>query len=193
MKKYIAALLAVLLGAGLTACAVGTDTRETDETDVALFTAVMPAETAPVAQIIPDAPPEPVPDFELYIADEPIPTVDGCLVTGRIPARFSNNTGKDAQVLLIPYLEKLDENGEWAEVPFRDGIGFCGTPDPLPVEGKELSWEISAIWGSLEDGQYRISCKVEPDPHLDSVRLVSGEFSLFTPENYGGLPLAPRD
>lgn len=192
MKKYVAALFAALLV--LTACAVGADTRETDATtDGPLFAAVMPAETAPVAQIIPDTPPEPAPDFALFIADQPIPTVDGCIVMDRIPARFINNTGKDAEVQLIPYLEKLDENGAWTDVPFKDGVGFCGTPDPLPPEGKEWSWEISVIWGTLEAGRYRVSCKIIQDPRMDSYRIVSGEFSLFTPENSAGLPLAPQD
>ena len=192
MKKFIAALLAVLLGAGLSACAAETagDTRETPGTDEALFATVMPAQTAPVAQIVPDTPPEPVPDFDIYIASQPVPTVEGCTVTDRLTARFINNTGETANVLLIPYLEKLGEDGAWVEVPFKDGIGFCGTPDPLPAEGKECSWEISMIWGTLGDGQYRLRCKVGTGENLDLCAY--GEFSLFTPAN-AGLPLAAQD
>lgn len=191
MKKSFACLFAVLLGLGLTACAAGTgeDSDVVYRLDNVVFQSDMPAETAPVAQIIPET--TPAPDYDLYIADQPIPTAVGCVVTDQITAHFINNTGKDAQVLLIPYLEKLDENGEWADVPFRDGVGFCGTPDPLPTEGKEWSWEISMLWGTLEAGQYRLRCKVGPDFHTDG--MVSGEFTLFTPENNAGLPLAPRD
>ena len=80
---------------------------------------------------------------------------------------------------------------EWAEVPFKDGVGFCGTPDLLPTEGKEWYWEISMLWGSLEDGQYRIG--VQCQPYTDDEVMVYGEFTLYTPENSAGLPLAPQD
>lgn len=140
-------------------------------------------------RIAEDAQPEP--DYALYISGQPIPAVEGCAVTDRIPGYFINTTGEDGSVLLIPHLEKLDGDGAWAEVPFREQIGFCGTPDPLPPEGKEWYWEISALWGSLEDGQYRVGVQVQPDSGAEE--MVYGEFTLYTPENSAGLPLAPRD
>lgn len=134
---------------------------------------------------------QPEPDYALYVSSEDIPAVKGCIVTDRIPAFFVNTTGEEAEVLLIPHLERLDENGEWAEVPFKEKIGFCGTPDPLPPEGKEWGWEISALWGGLEDGRYRVGVKCQP--YLDEEEMVYGEFGFYTPENSAGLPLAPRD
>ena len=131
------------------------------------------------------------PDYALYISSQPIPAVDGCLVTDRIPAYFINTTGEDAEVLLIPHLEMLDENGEWVEVSFKENIGFCGTPDPLPPEGKAWSWESSMLWGSLEDGRYRVGVLCQP--YLDTEETVYGEFTLYTPENGAGLPLAPQE
>ena len=139
-------------------------------------------------RVVADAQPEP--DYALYIAHEPIPTVEGCLVTDRIPAYFINTTGEDAAVLLIPRLEKQDENGAWNEVPWKEGVGFCGTPDPLPTEGKSWSWEISMLWGSLEDGRYRVGVRCQP--YLDTEETVYGEFTLYTPENGAGLPLASQ-
>lgn len=136
-----------------------------------------------------EAPPEP--DYALYIAAEPIPTVEGCGVTDRIPGFFINTTGESAEVLLIPHLERLDENGAWEEVPWREGVGFCGTPDPLPPEGKPWSWEISFLWGSLPDGRYRIG--VDCQPYQEEEETVYGEFTLFTPENSADLPLAPGE
>lgn len=195
MKRFLALLLTALLGAGLAACAAetGGDAGDARQPDGVVLNTAVPAQTAPVTQIIPETPPEPEPepDYVLFIADEPIPTVVGCCVTDRITAHVINNTGETAEVLLIPYLEKLDENGDWVQVPFKDGVGFCGTPDPLPAGGTECSWEISAIWGALEDGRYRMNYKVGPASGMD--RTVSGEFTLFTPENNAGLPLAPRD
>ena len=138
-----------------------------------------------------DADAQAEPEYALYISSQPIPTVEGCLVTDRIPAFFINTTGKDAEVLLIPHLERLDGNGEWAEVPFKDGIGFCGTPDPLPPEGKAWYWEVSMLWGDLEDGRYRVG--VQCQPYLDTEETVYGEFALFTPEDTAGLPLAGQE
>lgn len=134
---------------------------------------------------------QPEPDYALYIDSQPIPTVVGCGVTDRIPAYFINTTGEDAEILLIPHLEKLDAGGEWVEVPWKEGVGFCGTPDPLPKWGKDWSWEISMLWGSLEDGRYRIGVKCQP--YQDTEETVYGEFTLYTPENNGGLPLASKE
>lgn len=140
-------------------------------------------------RVAPDACPEP--DYALYVSSQPIPTVEGCAVTDRIPGYFINTTGEDAEVLLIPHLEKADENGTWTEVPWKDGVGFCGTPDPLPPEGKAWSWEISMLWGSLEDGCYRVGARCQP--YQDTEETVYGEFVLYTPEKNAGLPLAPQE
>ena len=132
---------------------------------------------------------QPEPDYDLYISSQPIPTVEGCLVTDRIPAYLINTTGEDASVLLIPHLEKLEESGAWAEVPCK--VGFCGMADPLPEEGMVWPLDISTLWGGLEDGQYRIGVKCQP--YLDTEVTAYGEFTLFTPENNGGLPPAPQE
>lgn len=133
---------------------------------------------------------QPEPDYALYVANAPIPAAEGCAVTDRIPGFFINTTGEDGEVLLIPYLEKLDESGAWTEVPWKDGVGFCGTPDPLPPEGKAWSWEIHALWGSLEDGSYRVGAKCRP--YLEEEIMVYGEFTLYTPQDNAALPPAPR-
>jgi len=189
MKKLFALLLTA--GMCLTACAAG-ETTPPKEPDPVLSG---PAETLPVSQPGPENPSDEiskeVPDYDLYISDQPIPTVEGCGITDRLPVYFINNTGEDGYVLSIPHLEKLDDNGAWAEVPYKDDIGFCGTPDPLPAAGREWSEEISFLWGRLEDGQYRLSYAVGPTQ--DTEETVSGEFTLYTPENNAGLPLAPQD
>ncbi len=131
---------------------------------------------------------QPEPDYALYISSQPIPTVEGCLVTDRLPVYFINTTGLDGNVLDIPRLEKLEESGEWTEVPYREGVGFCGTPSGLPARGREWSEDISMLWGALEDGQYRLSYAVGPTD--DTEQTASGEFTLYTPEDNQGLPLA---
>lgn len=133
-----------------------------------------------------DARPEP--DYALYISAEPVPAVDGCLVTDRLPVHFINNTGKDGQVLSIPHLERKNEAGEWEPVPWKEGVGFCGTPDPLPAEGREWSEDLLYLWGGLEDGTYRLS--YEAGATFRTEDMVYGEFTLYTPEDNRGLPLA---
>ena len=133
-----------------------------------------------------DARPEP--DYALYISSQPIPMVEGCLVTDRLPVYFINNTGVGGNMLDIPYLERQNDAEEWETVPWKEGIGFCGTPDPLPAEGQSWSEDISMLWGTLEDGRYRLSYEVRPT--FDTEEIAYGEFTLYTPEDNHGLPPA---
>lgn len=134
---------------------------------------------------------QPEPDYVLYISKDPIPTVEGCLVTDRLPVYLINNTGEDGQVLLIPHLERRNEAGEWEEVPYKEGVGFCGTADPLPARGKEWSEDLLYLWGGLEDGRYRLS--YEAGKASPKEGRAYGEFTLYTPEGGQGLPLAPAE
>ena len=131
---------------------------------------------------------QPEPDYAMYISRKPVPTVDGCLVTDRLPVYLINNTGKDGQVLHIPHLERRNETGGWEEIPYQDNVGFCGTPDPLPAGGAEWSEDMLYLWGALEDGRYRLSYKVGDT--FDTEERAYGEFTLYTPEENHGLPLA---
>lgn len=131
---------------------------------------------------------QPEPDYAMYISRKPVPTVDGCLVTDRLPVYLINNTGEDGQVLHIPHLERRNEAGGWEEVPYQDNVGFCGTPDPLPAGGAEWSEDMLYLWGALEDGRYRLSYKVGDT--FGTEERAYGEFTLYTPEENHGLPLA---
>lgn len=137
-------------------------------------------------RVTPDALPEP--DYALHVSSRPIPAVQGCMVTARLPVLFINTTGEDGQVVDIPHLEKLGEDGEWENVPFREGIGFCGTPDPLPAGGRVWSEDIPTLWGALEDGRYRLGYRVTPSGGTEQT--IYGEFTIYTPEDSQGLPLA---
>lgn len=147
-------------------------------------------ETSPAWQVsfrvAADASPEP--DYILYIPGRQIPSVQGCVVTNRLPVLFINTTGEDGQVVDIPHLERQSSAGVWEEIPYSEGIGFCGTPDRLPAEGREWSEDISTLWGVLEDGHYRLSYAVGRSSGTDQTAY--GEFTLYTPENNQGLPLA---
>lgn len=125
-------------------------------------------------------------DYAVYISKKPVPIVDGCLVTDRLPVYLINNTGEDGQVLHIPHLERRNEAGGWEEVP--ENVGFCGMPDPLPAGGAEWSEDMLYLWGALEDGRYRLSYKVGDT--FDTEERAYGEFTLYTPEENHGLPLA---
>lgn len=193
MKKIFALLLSAALCLGFAACAAK------DAPDGAGEPAPAPAVPAPIEPAAPAAadpapisqpaaPEEPEPDYALFISDQPIPAVEGCLVTDRLPVRFINNTGEDGYVLDIPHLERLSDAGEWEAVPYKEGIGFCGTPSTLPAEGRDWSEEISMLWGALEDGAYRLSYEVGAT--FKTEEMVYGEFTLYTPEDNHGLPLA---
>lgn len=127
-----------------------------------------------------DAPP--APDYALYIPIQPVLASEE-----QIPVQFINTTGKDGYVLDIPHLERQNDAGEWEEVPYREGIGFCGTPSTLPAGVRDWSEDISVLWDALEEGQYRLSYAVGPD--FDTDQTVYGEFTVCGPE-LCGLPLA---
>ena len=113
---------------------------------------------------------QPEPDYPLCIPDQP--------VSGEapIPIRFLNITGEDAYVLDIPHLERLDGAGDWVEVPYREQVGFCGTPSTLPAGGREWSEDTSMLWGVLEPGQYRLS--YEAGTTFETEGTASGEFTV---------------
>lgn len=186
MKKIVALLLAAALCLGAAACAAGNAPADAGEPEPVPSPPAAPVEPAPVSQPLPVE--EPEPDYALYISDQPIPAVDGCLVTDRLPVYFINNTGEDGYVLDIPHLERLSDAGEWEAVPYKEGVGFCGTPSTLPAEGREWSEQFSMLWGTLEDGRYRLSYEV--GAAFETEDTAYGEFTLYTPEGSHGLPLA---
>lgn len=120
-----------------------------------------------------DARPEP--DFALIVPGQPVSAA-----AETIAVRFINNTGADADVLSIPHLERRDENGKWKEVPWKDGVGFCGTPDPLPAEGRDWSENAAYLWGMLEEGRYRLHYEVNRESGADAAAY--GEFTVRTAE-----------
>ncbi|MCI8877989.1 MAG: hypothetical protein HFF78_03330 [Oscillospiraceae bacterium] len=125
----------------------------------------------------------PPPDFELVFAGEPV-----TMEAGRITFLLRNNTGADAQVLLIPRLERQDGDGGWEEVPFLERVGFCGMADPLPAEGRECTIEPFELWGVLEDGTYRLGYEVTGSDGVQT--LVQGEFQFHVDLQICGYPLA---
>lgn len=87
-----------------------------------------------------------------------------------------NAAGEDAEILLIPTLEIRGEDGEWETVSLDESIGFCGTPDPLPVGEKEWSVELDQLWNNLYAGEYRLSFTVTD---ADGQKFIAcGEFEL---------------
>ena len=113
---------------------------------------------------------QPEPDFSVFVSGSPL------YRTKTIPVHIINTTGKENSILWIPHLERQNASGEWEEVPFVDGIGFCGTSDPLPAEGADLSEPIQTLWGSLESGCYRIGYDITGGETV--IRTAGGEFVL---------------
>lgn len=129
---------------------------------------------------------QPEPDYAVYVSRRPIPAMEGCAVLDRLPVRVINTTGRDAQILMIPHLERKTAAGTWEGVPVL--VGFCGVADPLPAGGLEWGEPIQTIWGTLADGEYRLSYQVGGSS--DPEEAAYGMFTLYTPEGGGGLPPA---
>lgn len=84
-----------------------------------------------------------------------------------------NNTGKTANYVAIPTLEKKTENG-WEMVECT--TGFCGTPDPLEDKRRgsiDLSW-----FSDLTEGTYRLSYNIDKTGYKSVT--ISDEFTLIT-------------
>lgn len=111
---------------------------------------------------------QPEPDYALTV----LPSDGGSLL--RI--LLHNTTGQDASILLIPSLERENDDGTWGEVPYAQGVGFCGTPDPLPAGSRNWSEETDMLWGPLSNGRYRLSYTVTDS--TGSEYTASGEFTI---------------
>ena len=129
---------------------------------------------------------QPEPDYAVFVPGQPVPLAEGCIVRTELPLFLVNTTGEDANVLLIPRLERRTGAGDWEEVPLREDLAFCGTPDPLPQRGMECTLDMD-LWGGLEAGEYRVTYPAGPTVSTDDTAM--GTFTLVWPEG-GGLPLA---
>lgn len=117
----------------------------------------------------------PEPDSALYILGQPVSGV-----ADKLSVLLLNSTGEAGPMQDIPYLERRNEAGEWIEVPYKDNVGFCGTPDGLPA-GDSERWEpVLTLWGILEEGRYRLSYPVEEKGRMDG--RMYGEFDVIAPE-----------
>lgn len=123
----------------------------------------------------------PKPDFEIIFSDAP---VEG----GRLTFIIRNSTGADAQVLLIPHLERQKADGSWEEVPFLERVGFCGMADPLPAGDRVCVIEPFELWGVLESGVYRLSYEIMDTAGTKTT--ATGEFTWETQLQICGLPPA---
>lgn len=123
------------------------------------------------------------PGYELVFSGDPV-----SLEAGRLSFIIRNNTGADAQVLLIPRLERQTPEGAWEEVPFLARVGFCGVADPLPAGDRACSIEPLELWGILEDGVYRLGYEVTAAGGTKTS--AQGEFVLEAALQICGYPLA---
>lgn len=89
---------------------------------------------------------------------------------------ITNTSGEDAEILLIPTLEIMTEDGTWEIIAFDESNGFCGTKDPLPTGGKSWSVELDKLWNNLYKGEYRLSCTVTDAKGREFT--AAGEFTL---------------
>lgn len=126
-----------------------------------------------------EAPPEP--DYALFIHGQPVSGMEPIQIV------FLNSTGEQAHVLDIPHLERMTEGGAWEDVPYREQVGFCGTPSTMPPGGRIWSEDPAALWGTLEPGLYRLRYAVGPTEKTEGE--AASQFTVGAPE-VCGLPLA---
>lgn len=113
---------------------------------------------------------QPEPDYAVFVQSLQNPE--------NIPAYVVNTTGQTGSILLIPHLDRQNAAGQWEEVPYTEGMGFCGTSDPLPPEGMEIQEPVELLWGQLASGRYRLSFDITgTDP---VTRTAGGEFVVET-------------
>lgn len=92
---------------------------------------------------------------------------------------YVNNTDERINVLAIPRLEKDTENG-WLELPFKENVGFCGTPDGVAAMDRSTEWtlDVENLYGApLEAGRYRLSFDVVDDDY-EKFDEIFGEFEI---------------
>ena len=124
-----------------------------------------------------DASPEP--DYTVFVSSQPLQDPE------TISAYIVNTTGADSSVLLIPRLDRQTDGGQWEEVAYADGVGFCGMSDPLPAAGRNVSEPVETLWGWLRPGRYRLSYDITGGE--TATRTAGGEFLL--ERQRCGLPL----
>lgn len=141
---------------------------ETFEPSPSNETEIESVSTPPEDEVIVNIEIPPIEDMqglELLLPDERY-----SMYSNVIPYTIVNNTGKNAEVLLIPILEMETDNG-WEKLA-PEGVGFCGTPDTVDTqrEGElPLEWYAS----SLTVGRYRLSFEVvESNPKIETVSAV---------------------
>lgn len=117
---------------------------------------------------------QPEPDYAVFVPGRPLEEPE------EIPAYVVNTTGQTTSILLIPHLDRQNGAGQWEEVPYAEGVGFCGTSDPLRPEGMELGEPVAELWGELAAGRYRLSFDItgtDPVTHTAGGEFVIGAFS----------------
>lgn len=165
MKRLFPFFLSALLL--LAACAVTDDTGNT---------CTAAPDAAPEAAPETDQPPE-VPDviWEEETPDFRLDITAPEAGAERLLFAIINDSGADAQILLIPTLTRKAADS-WETVPFLDTVGFCGTPSLLPAGQKDWAEDLAFLWGSLPSGEYRLSYTVTDSAGREHTAL--GTFTL---------------
>ena len=93
---------------------------------------------------------------------------------------YVNETETPVNILSIPRLERLSEEGGWVVVPFCENVGFCGTPDTVEAKSHSIQWSLDAellYGGALETGTYRLTFAVLDDDFTE-IDTISNEFDV---------------
>ncbi|MEL7608314.1 MAG: immunoglobulin-like domain-containing protein [Bacillota bacterium] len=78
-----------------------------------------------------------------------------------------NHGQNTASVTLVPILERMTPSG-WEEAPLKTSVGFCGTPDPLPVTGLHGALPLS-LFPEAREGTFRLSFRAVDEYGIETV------------------------
>jgi len=102
---------------------------------------------------------------EVRIEEKELEPIDLSVVyqNNQLALLIKNNTDKmlgifDASIRLE---KRIDQ--EWVEVPFADGVGFCGNASSFDENGMYGPLIFEGMFDSIEPGEYRLSLVVSDD------------------------------
>ena len=87
-----------------------------------------------------------------------------------------NTSGEDAKITMVPTLELKGKDGSWEVIPSDRTESLRNLPDSLPTDGRYWAVNLNALWGNLNNGEYRLSYLVTDAAGL--LHIAYGEFTL---------------
>jgi hypothetical protein len=83
--------------------------------------------------------------------------------TGAVNFRVTNDTGREYWTVGKQAGLEYDDNGTWYTVLWKEGVNTTSEATARKLETRDETLNISAFYGRLPEGHYRVICGVYPD------------------------------